>query len=117
MSVMTAPAASRAARALGLASASVLCFLAASALGITVLGKVYRPEIVMDLAPPPPAHKAATPHEAAASVPPPVAIAARPMPCSSLARFTSRMSVERPAIHSSASSSVEAISNIGETRD
>src|SRR6185503_12316649 len=53
MTVMTAPTASRAARALGLASASILCFLAASALGITVLGKVHRPEIVMDLAPPP----------------------------------------------------------------
>ena len=38
MTVMTAPAASRAARSLGLASASLLCFLAASALAITVLG-------------------------------------------------------------------------------
>jgi uncharacterized protein len=72
MTVMTAPA-SRAARALGLASASLLCFLAASALGITVLGKIHRPEIVMDLAPPS-AAKPATAPEAAASVPPPAAI-------------------------------------------
>ena len=70
---MTAPNASRAARALGLASASLLCFLAASALGITVLGKVHRPEIVMDLAPPP-APKAAAPHMAVAAQPPPAII-------------------------------------------
>ena len=74
MTVMTASTTSRAARALGLASASVLCFLAASALGITVLGKVHRPEIEMDLAPPPPAHLAAAPHAATVSTPPPAAI-------------------------------------------
>ena len=74
MTVMTAPAASRAARALGLASASVLCFLAASALGITVLGKVQRPEILMDLAPPSPGHKAVASHAATASAPPPITI-------------------------------------------
>jgi polysaccharide deacetylase 2 family uncharacterized protein YibQ len=71
---MTAPAASRAARALGLAGASLMCLLAASALGITVLGKVHRPEIVMDLSPPPQPHQAAAPHLAAAPAPPPVAI-------------------------------------------
>ena len=70
---MTAPNASRAARALGLASASALCFLAASALGITVLGKVHRPEIVMELAPPP-APKVVSTHVAAAPTPPPVAV-------------------------------------------
>ena len=70
MTAMTAPAATRAARALGLASASVLCFLAASALGITVLGKVYRPEFVMDLAPPTSPHAAVSPHIATQSAPP-----------------------------------------------
>ena len=69
MTAMTAPAPSRAARALGLASASLLCFLAASALGITVLGKVHRPEIVMDLAPPP-APKVVQPRTIAVSAPP-----------------------------------------------
>src|SRR5580693_8288526 len=70
MTVMTAPTASRAARALGLASASVLCFLAAAALGITVLGKIQRPEIEMDLAPPPPHHAAPARAIAAPEVPP-----------------------------------------------
>ena len=74
MTVLTAPAASRAARALGLASASMMCFLAASALAITVLGKVHRPEIVMDLAPPAQPHQAAAPRMAAAPTPPPVTI-------------------------------------------
>src|SRR6185312_9187181 len=69
MTAMTAPVPSRAARALGLASASVLCFLAASALGITVLGKVHRPEFVMDLAPPP-APKVVQPRTVAVSAPP-----------------------------------------------
>ena len=74
MTVVTAPAASRAARALALASASVLCFLAASALGITVLGKIQRPEIVMDLAPPPMARHVAAARTAATPEAPPPAI-------------------------------------------
>lgn len=74
MSVLTAPAVSRAGRALALASASMLCLLAASALGITVLGKVPRPEIVVDLSPPPPPHPIAMARSAAAPVPPPVVI-------------------------------------------
>jgi uncharacterized protein len=72
MTVLSAPAASRAARALALASASLLCALAATALGITVLGKVQHPEIVMDLpAPPRPAVLKKT---AALPLPPPVVI-------------------------------------------
>jgi polysaccharide deacetylase 2 family uncharacterized protein YibQ len=52
MTALTIPAASRSARLLALASAGVFCGLAATALGITVLGKVHRPEIVMDLSAP-----------------------------------------------------------------
>src|SRR5690348_437521 len=70
MTVMTAPAASRAARALGLASASALCFLAASALGITVLGKIQQPSIEMNLAPPPALRQAAAPAAASPTAPP-----------------------------------------------
>ena len=72
MTALTAP--SRAARALALTSASVLCVLAAGALGITVLGKVQRPGVVMDLpAVPLPKHIAA-PQLAAAPAAPPAAI-------------------------------------------
>ncbi len=49
MTALTAPPISRATRALALASTSVFCLLAAAALGITVLGKVHRPGIMMDL--------------------------------------------------------------------
>jgi len=71
---LAAPSSSRAARTLALASAGALCVLAAAALGITVLGKVQRPGIVMDLpAPPPPRQIVAAP-ATASSVPPPVRI-------------------------------------------
>jgi polysaccharide deacetylase 2 family uncharacterized protein YibQ len=74
MTALTAPAASRAARALTLAGASVLCALAAGALGITVLGKVHRPEIMMEMSAPPPPRP--VPALRAASVPaaPPLVI-------------------------------------------
>lgn len=49
MIALTAPAASRAARALTLASSSVLCALAAAALTITVTGKVHRPQVELNL--------------------------------------------------------------------
>lgn len=74
MTAMTAPAASRAARALGLASASALCFLAASALGITVLGKIQQPSIEMNLAPPPALRQVAAPTVAATPTAPPVVV-------------------------------------------
>jgi uncharacterized protein len=72
MTALTAP--SRAARALALTSASALCVLAASALGITVLGKVQRPGVVMDLPPPPPPRQIRTPQAAAAPTAPPVTV-------------------------------------------
>jgi len=64
MTALTAPVASRAAHALTLASASVLCALAAGALTITVTGKVHRPQVELNLsipaaAPKPVAHRAA----------------------------------------------------------
>jgi uncharacterized protein len=45
----SAPTGSRAARALALASASALCALAAAALAITVMGKVHRPGVILDI--------------------------------------------------------------------
>ena len=51
MSVQTAP---RATRALALASAALVCALAAGALAITVLGQVNRPRVFLDLSMPPP---------------------------------------------------------------
>ncbi|HUO03060.1 MAG TPA: divergent polysaccharide deacetylase family protein [Rhizomicrobium sp.] len=48
MNAATAP--SRAARALALTSASALCALAAAALAITVMGKVHRPGVILDIA-------------------------------------------------------------------
>lgn len=74
MMALTVPAASRAMRALALASAGTLCVLAAGALGITVLGKVQRPGIVMDLPPPPPPKAMASAQAVAAPAAPPVAI-------------------------------------------
>lgn len=47
MTAATVP--SRAARALALTSASALCALTAAILTITVLGKVHRPEVVLDI--------------------------------------------------------------------
>jgi len=74
MTALSAPIATRAARALALTSASALCVLAAGALGITVLGKVERPGVVMDLpALSLPKHIAA-PQAAVAPVAPPIAI-------------------------------------------
>jgi polysaccharide deacetylase 2 family uncharacterized protein YibQ len=49
MTTLTAPVVTRAARALTLTSASLLCAMAAAALTITLLGKVHRPEVVMEL--------------------------------------------------------------------
>ena len=74
MTAITAPSVSRAARALALASAGALCLLAAGALGITVLGKVQRPGVVMDLPAPPPPKPVAAPQAAATPSAPPVAI-------------------------------------------
>ncbi len=74
MTALTNPAISRAARALALASAGVLCVLAAGALGITVLGKVHRPGVVLDLPALVPARPAAAPRAIAASAAAPVAI-------------------------------------------
>jgi polysaccharide deacetylase 2 family uncharacterized protein YibQ len=60
MTAATVP--TRAARALALTSASALCALAAAALAITVMGKVHRPGVILDIAIPvfhskPVAHK------------------------------------------------------------
>ena len=69
MTAATVP--TRAARALALTSASALCALAAAALAITVMGKVHRPGVILDIAIPvfhskPVAHK---PVAAAAAAP------------------------------------------------
>ena len=77
MTALATPAASRSARMLALASAGVFCGLAATTLGITVLGPVHRPGIVMDLSAPPQPRQIATPSLAAAPAAqavPPVAI-------------------------------------------
>jgi uncharacterized protein len=64
----------RAARVLGLATASVFCALTAAALCITLLGRVTRPEVVLDLAALSEA-KAVPPRKAPAeTAPPPVVI-------------------------------------------
>src|SRR3954471_18062908 len=73
MMALTNPAISRAARALTLASAGTLCLLAAGALGITVLGTVYRPGVVLDL-PAPAVPKNASSRQATIPAPPPVSI-------------------------------------------
>jgi len=52
MSAATNLAISRASRALALASLGTLCVLTAGVLGITVLGKVHRPGVILDLAAP-----------------------------------------------------------------
>jgi uncharacterized protein len=49
MPALSAPAPSRAVRALALASASALCALAAAGLAITVMGKVHRPGVILDI--------------------------------------------------------------------
>jgi polysaccharide deacetylase 2 family uncharacterized protein YibQ len=71
MTALTAPTVSRAARVLALASASLFCALAAGALTITVLGKVQRPQIVMDLKPPPSLARPFSPPQIVAPPPPP----------------------------------------------
>jgi len=63
----------RAARALALATAFFFCSLTAGALIITVLGKVYRPEVMLDLAAPPQS-KIASQAAANEALPPPVVI-------------------------------------------
>jgi polysaccharide deacetylase 2 family uncharacterized protein YibQ len=74
MTALTNPAISRAARALTLASVSMLCVMAAGALGITVLGKVHRPGVILDLPAFVAAKHAAIPQSAAPAAPPPAAI-------------------------------------------
>jgi uncharacterized protein len=65
----------KAARTLALATASLFCALTAGALLITVMGKVHRPEVVLDLAAPPQIRLSA-PQAAATNdaLPPPVVI-------------------------------------------
>jgi uncharacterized protein len=71
---MPVPTVSRAARALALASAGLLCALAAGALAITVLGKVHRPEVSLDLSAPPPPRQIPALRPSAKPAAPPVAI-------------------------------------------
>ena len=63
----------RAARALALATAFFFCSLTAGALIITVLGKVHRPEVMLDLAAPPQS-KIASQAATNEALPPPVVI-------------------------------------------
>ena len=70
MPAPTHPAIARAARALTFASMGTLCVLTAGALGITVLGKVHRPGVILDLPAPPPSKQAAVSQAAAAPAPP-----------------------------------------------
>jgi polysaccharide deacetylase 2 family uncharacterized protein YibQ len=51
-----------------------LCVLTAGALGITVLGKVHRPGVILDLSAPPPSKPATAPQAAAAPAAPPAPI-------------------------------------------
>jgi polysaccharide deacetylase 2 family uncharacterized protein YibQ len=74
MTALTNLVISRASRALALTSAGLLCVLAAGALGITVLGKVQRPGVILDLPEPAPAKHAAVPQAVAAPSAPPVKI-------------------------------------------
>ncbi len=72
---MPVPTASRAARALALASAGLVCALAAGALAITVLGKVNRPQVLLDLsAPPPPLRQMSPPKINVQPAAPPAAV-------------------------------------------
>jgi uncharacterized protein len=72
---MSVPTASRATRALALASAGLVCALAAGALAITVLGKVNRPGVSLDLSmPPPPLRQLFAPRPNTEPTTPPVTI-------------------------------------------
>ena len=64
----------RAARALGFATAFFFCSLTAGALVITLLGKVQRPVVVLDLAAPPQSIAAKPQAVTAEALPPPVVI-------------------------------------------
>ena len=65
----------RSVRALGLATASVFCALAAGALGVTLLGGRHQPHIILSLSPlSQPAAQSAPQHEAAAEAQPDVAV-------------------------------------------
>jgi hypothetical protein len=64
----------RATRALTLAGMGTLCVLTGGALGITVLGKVHRPGVVLDLPAPTSSKQISAPQIAAAPAPPPVVI-------------------------------------------
>ena len=70
MSAAANLAISRATRALTLASMGTLCVLTAGALGITVLGKVHHPGVVLDLSAPPPSKQAMAPQAAVPTAPP-----------------------------------------------
>ena len=72
MSAATNLVISRATRALALAGLSTLCVLTAGALGITVLGKVHRPGVILDLSAPPGPVKARAPAAAPAAPPAPI---------------------------------------------
>lgn len=74
MPAPTHPAIARATRALAFASMGTLCVLTAGALGITVLGKVHRPGVILDLSAPPPAKPAMAPQAMASPAAPPVVI-------------------------------------------
>ena len=74
MPAPTHPAIARAARALALAGTGTLCILTAGALGITVLGKVHRPGVTLDLPAPPPSKQASAPKPDSAPAAPPVTI-------------------------------------------
>jgi uncharacterized protein len=76
MTALPSPSVSRSARMLALTSACVFCGLAATALGITVLGKVHRPEIVLELSVLSQPRQSSAPSvtATAAQTPPPVAI-------------------------------------------
>jgi polysaccharide deacetylase 2 family uncharacterized protein YibQ len=74
MSAAANLAISRATRALTLAGMGSLCVLAAGALGITVLGKVHRPGVILDLPAPSPSKQALAPEAAAVPATPPVII-------------------------------------------
>lgn len=73
MSAAANLAVSRATRALALASVGTLCVLTAVALGVTVLGKVHRPGVTLDLPAPAPSQRAPMPQAVApAAAPDPV---------------------------------------------
>lgn len=76
MSAPTVPVASRAARGLALASAGLVCALAAGALAITVLGKVDRSVVRLDLSARPPLRHVQTPKTVPKPAPKPVSLRA-----------------------------------------